>query len=155
MFSQTGFLFYNKLMRLPNNLGLKIYVALFAVYCLSNLANLSLAAGEAYIYYNTLLTLHNPSRIWYVLAIMDNIFSCLCLIPLTRRAFTRPRQDIKFFQWLFLLRLATLLPGNHYPYMIVKAAFNGSSTLGMLTIGTWAIFIFPSFKEHYTYAFKK
>ncbi len=142
-------------MRLPNNLGLKIYVALFAIFCLCGLANISLSESETYTYYNTLLTLHPPSRAWYVFAILDSILSCVSVVPLTLRAFAKPRQDIRFFQCLFFLRLVALLPGNHYQYMVVRSAFHGSTLMGLLTLGTWAIFIFPSFKEHHTYAFKE
>ena len=142
-------------MRLPNNLGLKLYVAIFAVFCLCGLMNLSLSGSEINTYYSTLFTLHLPARAWYVFAILDGIFSCLSVIPLTYRAFTMPPQNIAFFQWLFFLRLSALLPGNNYQYVVVKAAFHGSMLLGLLTLGVWAVFIIPSFKEHHAYAFKK
>ncbi len=142
-------------MRLPNNLGLKVYIALFALFCLSHLASLCLPTSEAFIYYNTLFTFYAFSRILYMFAILDAALACLSVIPMALLAFERPQQNVRFFQWLFFLRLATLLPGNNYQYVIVKSAFHGSMLLGVLTLGIWALFILPSFKEHHAYAFKK
>ena len=48
-------LFYNKLMKLPNNLGLKAYLILFGIISLGNFLSLTTSDGSAYIYYNTII----------------------------------------------------------------------------------------------------
>ena len=142
-------------MRLPINLGLKIYLCLFAIICASSLTALLIPEGGTFIYYNTLLTFNERATTWYTLAIFDATLSCLAVIPIFRRAFNLPLHYEKFFQLLFFLRLAGLTLGHNYEYLVLKAAFRGTPLIGWITIAVWFLFIFPSFKEHYSYAFKK
>jgi hypothetical protein len=142
-------------MRLPINLGLKIYLIIFTIFTASSLLSLSVAEGVTYTYYNILFILHKPSGIWYILAILNALLSCLVIIPLYRRAFKQPSILIKLFQCLFYVRIGTTLLGNNYEAVIIQSAFKGSSILmGLITLGVWIIFLYPSFKEHYIYSFR-
>ncbi len=142
-------------MRLPINLGLKIYLGLFTIFAASSLISLAVPEGIAYTYYNILLILYEPSGFWYIMAILNAILSCTTIIPLYRRAFNLSAIWTSLFQSLFFVRLGTTLLGHNYEAVIIKSAFKGSSLLmGFVTLGVWLLFIFPSFKEHFIYAFR-
>ena len=142
-------------MKLPTNLGLKIYLILFGIFSFSNLIALSSPEGAAHIYYNILLTFHPPAGIWYVLAILNAVISCACMIPLFRRAFCLGPLWLKFFQWLFFMRLGSTLLGHNYEFITLKSSFTGTPIIAYISIGVWLLFVYPSFKEHHDYAFKK
>ena len=141
-------------MKLPANLGLKIYLIIFGIFCFSDLMALSLPEGGTYIYYNTLLTFYHPAGIWYVFAILNALLSCLCLFALFRRAFSLTPVWKELFQWLFFARIATAILGHNYEFLALKSAFIGTPVIGYISIGVWFLFTYPSFKEHYCYAFK-
>jgi hypothetical protein len=141
-------------MKLPNNLGLKAYVLLFTVVALGNFLSLTKPEGSTYIYYNTLLRFNDATIIWYALAILDAVLGCLAAIPLAFRAFSKPPVWIKLFQIFFVLRILTIFLGHNYEWVVLKSAFLGTPLMGWLTLGVWSIFMFPSFKEHYIYAFR-
>jgi hypothetical protein len=142
-------------MKLPTNLGLKIYLILFGLFSFSELIALSTTESAAYIYYNTLLTFHPPAGTWYVLAIVNAVISCACMIPLFRRAFSLPRLWIKSFQWLFWMRLGSTVLGNNYEFVTLRSCLIGTPLIAYILIVVWLLFFFPSFKEHYIYAFKR
>ena len=54
---------------------------------------------------------------------------------------------------LFVLRILTIFLGHNYEWVVVKSALLGTPLMGWLILGVWGTFIFPSFKEHYIYAF--
>ena len=149
------FLFYNKRMRLPMNLGLKIYLCLFAVIAGASLTALLTPDGTTFIYYHTLRTFHPPASIYYTMAIFDAALSCLISVVLFRKAFNLPPLYESSLRILFALRVAGLFLGHNYEFVSLKASFHGAPLMGWITLGIWGLFIFPSFKEHYLYAFKK
>ena len=140
-------------MKLPNNLGLKAYLTIFTVFSLGTLASLSSPDGNTYVYYNTLVRFHHPALIWYIFAALDAVLGCLSAIPLALRAFEKPVVWASLFQIFFFLRLLTTVLGHNYEWIILKSAFIGTPNIGWLTLLVWGIFTFPSFKEHYIYAF--
>ncbi len=142
-------------MRLPTNLGLKIYLIIFAIFTFSSLISLSRPDGITYTYYNILLTLHAPAGIWYILAILNALISFTILIPLYRRSFNLTGIHIKLFKWLFFVRILTTLLGHNYEVVIIKSAFQGASILmGIIALSIWLLFLYPSFKEHFIYSFR-
>ena len=140
-------------MRLTNNLGLKIYTVIFAAYAGSSLISLEHPEGTTGMYYKTLATLHHPSMFWYIMALVNAVFTCAAVIPLFDRSFNRPGNAIKFFQYLFFIRLATALLGHNYELVTIKSAFLSAPLVGIASLGIWLLFMFPSFKEHAVYAF--
>ena len=92
-------------MKLPNNLGLKIYLAFFTVFSFSCLLSLAIPETPSYIYYNSMIKFCPPAAIWYILAIMDAILNFTGVIVLIRRAFGLKAQWTTLFQWFFFLRL--------------------------------------------------
>jgi hypothetical protein len=140
-------------MKLPNNLGLKAYIILFFIFALGDLTSLTSPDGGTSLYYNTLLRFHHPAIIWYILAILDALLGCLTVIPMALRAFNKPPIWIHLFQILFILRIFTTFLGHNYEYIVLKSALIGTPIIGWLTLGIWAMFAFPSFKEHFIYAF--
>jgi hypothetical protein len=141
-------------MKLPNNLGLKGYTILFAIFAMGTLTSLTTPDGGTYIYYNTLLRFHPPSILWYILGLLDAILGCLAVIPLILRAWNRPPVVIQLFQLFFMLRIVMIFFGHNYEWLVIKSAFLGTPIIGWLTLGIWALFVFPSFKEHFIYAFR-
>jgi hypothetical protein len=141
-------------MKLPRNLGLKAYTIIFTIFALGGLSALTSPDGETYIYYNTLLSFHSAAIISYSLAILDAVLGCLAIIPLTLRAFERPQIWARILRILFILRIMTLFLGHSYEWIVIKSALVGTPIIGWLTIGVWGLFIFPSFKEHFIYAFQ-
>lgn len=141
-------------MKLPNNLGLKAYIILYTIFALGTFTALTAPDGSTCVYYQTLLILHPPAFVWYVLALLDASLGCLAVIPMTLRAFGKPRILGDFFQMLFVLRLLSTFLGHNYEYMVLKSAFIGTPAVGWITLGVWGLFAFPSFKEHYVYAFR-
>jgi len=141
-------------MKLPNNLGLKAYTILFSIVALGNFLSLTTPDGGTYIYYNTMLRFHHGVIIWYVLAVLDAVLGCLTTIPLARRAFDKKPIWTQLFQLFFILRILTIFLGHNYEWVILRSAFFGTPVIGWLLLGIWGLFAFPSFKEHYIYAFQ-
>ena len=141
-------------MKLPNNLGLKVYLILFSIFALGDITALMLPDGATYIYYNTLLRFQHTAIIWYLGAILNAILGCLAIIPMYLRAFGKRPVCIQLFQMLFVLRIVTIFLGHNYESVVLKSAFIGTPVMGFLTLGIWSLFSFPSFKEHYIYAFQ-
>lgn len=141
-------------MKLPNNLGLKIYIIIFGIVALGNFLSLTSPEGSTYVYYNTLLRFNGAAATWYVLAILDAILGCLVVIPLALRAFAKPRVWSRLFQIFFILRIFTMFLGHNYEWIVIKSSFLGTPVMGWLLLGIWSAFMFPSFNEHYIYAFR-
>ena len=141
-------------MKLPNNLGLKAYIIIFTVVALGNFLSLIMPDGDTCIYYNTLLRFHHPAVIWYMLAVLDAVLGCLTVIPMALRAFEKPSVCLQLFQVFFVLRLFTTIFGHNYEWIVLRSAFIGTPLVGWLTLGVWTLFAFPSFKEHFVYAFR-
>ena len=140
-------------MKLPNNLGLKAYLLLFGIIALGNFFSLTTSDGTTYIYYNTLLRFHHAAITWYVLAVLDALLGCLTVIPLARRAFGKTPILIQLFQIFFILRILLIFLGHNYEWVVIRSALAGTPLMGFILLGVWGLFIFPSFKEHYIYAF--
>ncbi len=140
-------------MRLPTNLGLKLYLILFTIFATGSLISLAIPEGGTFTYYNIIIGLWDTARIWYILALLDAILSCVTFIPLFRRAFTLAPRWTRLFRCLFILRVATFFWGHNYEFLVVRAAFHGTPYIGGITLGVWLLFIYPSFREHHTYAF--
>jgi hypothetical protein len=140
-------------MKLPTNLGLKAYLILFAIFAFSNLMALISSDGATAIFYNTMTIFFSPAIIWYLLAALDALLSCLTVLPLCLRAFGQTPRWTGLFQWLFILRIICIFAGHRYEYIVLKSSFLGTPLLGWLALGVWTLFVFPSFKEHYIYAF--
>jgi Na+/melibiose symporter-like transporter len=141
-------------MKLPNNLGLKAYVILFSIVAMGSFLSLTQTEGSTYVYYNTLLRFNSAALIWYVLAILDAILGCLTALPLTLRAFSKPPIWTRLFQIFFILRILTIFLGHNYEWVVLRSAFIGTPIVGWLTLAVWCGFTFPSFKEHFIYAFQ-
>ncbi len=141
-------------MRLPINLGLKLYLIVFAVFAILSVLSIGVPDGSAFIYYNVLWRLNPVSMIWYALAMLDVIVTCLCLVPLFERAFSQPPRWIRFYQWLFVMRAITFIVGHNYEFLNVRSAFHDTPLRGYLYLGIWLLFMYPSFKEHYTHSYR-
>jgi hypothetical protein len=141
-------------MKLPNNLGLKAYIILFAIFAWGSFTALITPDGGTHIYYNTFLRLHNLAIIWFIFAILDSLLGILTVIPLLLRAFEKPLICPRVIRHLFILRLFMIIPGHNYEWVVLKSTFIGTPTVGWITLGVWALFTFPSFKEHFVYAFR-
>ncbi len=140
-------------MKLPNKLGLKAYLIVFSILAFGNFTSLLIPDGNSFIYYNTLLRFQSIAVIWYVLAIVDAILGCFTVIPLIFQAWNKKPFLTGLFKIFFALRIITIFLGHNYEWVILKSSFIGSPVLGISTLAIWIAFSFPSFKEHYSYAF--
>ena len=141
-------------MRLPNNLGLKIYLIIYTIFSLTGLQALSHPKAAVFTYYNILITFDPSAGIWYVFSVLDSLIGCLIIIPLFRRAFSMVNLWTRLFRWVFYARIATTILGHNYEYLAIRSSFYNAPMLGYITLGVWVLFLYPSFRELHTYAFR-
>ncbi len=140
-------------MRLPINLGLKVYLLLFAIFAITTLVSLCSPEGDTFIYYNIILRLNPLGFLWYALAIFDAIITCMVIAPLSEKAYSRTSHWIIFYRWLLILRIPAFCLGHNYDFLMLRAAFHDTPARGYITLGVWLLFLYPSFREHYKLVF--
>nr|CAX68913.1 hypothetical protein JG1_0270 [uncultured bacterium] len=84
-----------------------------------------------------------------------SVMSLLALVPLFMFAFEKRSYFIKFFQWLFVLRLCLEWSGHNFEFQFMKSILITDPSVGWTTFATSILYVVPSYFAHYKYAFPK
>jgi hypothetical protein len=128
------------------SIPIRTYCVLFMMFAAAKLGALWTDSSPAYIYYHSMMKFYDLTVFWYAMALLDGILAGITCIAVFRAAFSLAPLWPRFFRTIFFLRLATVVMGNNYETVGLKALYINSPSAGILCAVAFVLILLPSFR---------
>lgn len=142
-------------MKLPKNLGWKIYFVFFFFWASSYTFELLWPHTAIHLFYRILMAFHGTLKIFFIFNVVYAFFELLAAIGIYLYIYEISFLDRRIWRHIFWIRIILSLFGRLYETIFVKSLIVNAPSVGWAFLISAASLLIPSYLILYKYAFRK